>query len=94
MRQSLGDFPLLNRQTGEEEWATLFKPIAENNVDDFETRWRPEMQAKLATLETRDEVHAANLQDAHWKWREKQRARSNRFDWESFAVECAERLKD
>ena len=46
------------------------------------------MQAKLATLKTHDEVHAANLQDAHWKWREKQQARSNRFDWESFAVEC------
>lgn len=88
MRQSLGDFPLLNRHTGEEEWATLFKPIAESNVVDFETRWRPEMQAKLATLKTHDEVQAANLQDAHWKWREKQQARSSRFDWESFAVEC------
>ena len=46
------------------------------------------MQAKLATLETHDDVRAANLQDTHWKWREKQQARSNRFDWESFAVEC------
>lgn len=88
MRKLLGEFPLLNRHTGKEEWAVLYTPIADNNVDDFETRWRPEMITRLATLITHDEVEAANLQDTHWKWRKKQQARSNRFDWASFAVEC------
>ena len=88
MRRSLGDFPLLNRQTGQEELATLYSPIEDNNVDDFETRWRPMMDAAIATFTDLSEVEAANLQDAHWKWREKHQSRSNRFDWESFAVEC------
>lgn len=88
MRQSLGEFPLLNRQTGTEESATLYSPIAENNVEDFEKEWRPMMDAALAKLTKQSEVEAANLQDVHWKWREKHQARSNRFDWESFAVEC------
>lgn len=79
---------MLNRQTGKEEWATLYTPIASNNVDDFDNEWRPIMDAALAKLTTQSAIEAAQLQDAHWKWREKHKARSNRFDWESFAVEC------
>lgn len=79
---------MLNRQTGKEEWATLYVPIADNNVDDFDNEWRPIMDAALAKLTTQSAIEAAQLQDAHWKWREKHQARSNRFDWESFAVEC------
>jgi len=82
------EFPLLNRQTGKEELATLYTPIADNNVDDFESLWQPPMIARLATIKDHDELQAASLQDIYWKWREKQQARSNRFDWMSFAVEC------
>ena len=88
MRPSLGDFPLLNRHSGVEDMATLYSPIADSNVDDFENEWRPIMDAAIAKMTAQSEVEAANVQDAHWKWREKHRARSNRFEWESFAVEC------
>ncbi len=88
MRRSLGDWPLKNRHTDGEEWATLYDAIAQNNVDDFETRWKPAMEAKLATLKTQEEVRKANIQDVRWKWGDKYRDRSNRIDFESFAVEC------
>lgn len=79
---------MLNRRTSKEEWATLYTPIADNNVDDFDNEWRPIMDAALSKLTTQSAIEAAQLQDAHWKWRDKHQARSNRFDWESFAVEC------
>ena len=88
MKQSLGEFPLLNRHTNQEEWATLYRPMDERNVQDFEQRWRPLMEERLATVSSQTEVQAANLQDIHWRWREKHQSRANRFDWDSFAVEC------
>ena len=87
MRRSLGEFPLLNRQTGQEEWATLYSPIELTNVEDFERYWQPAMQAKIATFTTPKDIANANLQDACWDWRGKHQARANRFDWESFTVE-------
>ena len=80
MKRSLGQFPLLNRQTGEEEWATLFRPMDESNVNDFEQKWQPQMRARLQGMKTNAEVEAANIQDIYWRWREKQRARANRLD--------------
>lgn len=89
MRQALGKYPLLNRHTGEEEIAILYQPIAVSNVDDFEKRWHSVMHEKLRTLPSQDEVRKANIQDIHWKWREKQQTRSSQLIWDSFAVECA-----
>ena len=77
---------MFNRRTSKEEWATLYSPIADNNVDDFDNEWRPIMDAALSKLTTQSAIEAAQLQDAHWKWRDKHQARSNRFDWESHFI--------
>ena len=89
MKESLGDYPLLNRHTDIEETATLFSPIGDNNVDDFESQWHPAMADRLAELEAANEpTQDANLQDAHWEWKEKHQERTGRAEWESFSVEC------
>ena len=89
MKEVLGDYPLLNRHTNEYETATLFSPMGDNNVSDFENQWRPAMDARLAELKAANEsIHDANLQDAHWEWKEKHQDRAGSAAWESFSVEC------
>jgi len=89
MKAALEDYLLLNRHTGKYETATLYSPIGDNNVDDFESQWRPVMKARLAELKAENKsAQDANLQDAHWKWKEKHQDRAARTEWESFSVEC------
>ena len=88
MRRHLGDWPLTNRHTVCEELAGLYTPIAENNVADFENIWKPQMDAKRATLKTAQDIQDANIQDRHWKWRDKNDVFTKRLDYESFSVEC------
>ncbi len=59
-----------------------------SHADEFEQSWRPIMNDRLAQLSSPDEVAAAQLQDEHWRWREKQDSRKNSLSWESFIVEC------
>lgn len=43
----------------------------------------------LAELKAANEpIQNANLQDAHWKWKEKHQDRTARAEWESYSVEC------
>lgn len=88
MRDSLGTFPLKNLQTEKYENAELFSMIAKNNVDDFESKWKPLMEARKNSLKPDETLESANIQDSHWKWGRKAQAYSNRLDYESFAIEC------
>ena len=89
MRQLLGSYPLKNLHTGQYEKAELFSTIAENNIHDFEEKWKPLLQARLASLSSEETIKSVNAQDAHWKWREKTQDRNKRLDFDSFAVECS-----
>jgi len=88
VKQLLGIFPLRNLHTGEYEDAELYMPIDGQNVEDFETRWRPLLDERKANLAPHETTASANIQDAHWKWREKTATRNNRMDYASFSVEC------
>ncbi len=88
MKELLGIFPLRNCHTGEYEDAELYTPIDEQNVEDFETKWLPLLKKRLSTLAEHEDAISANVQDAHWKWRDKWKERDGRIDYDSFSVEC------
>lgn len=88
MKQLIGTYDLRDRTSRELEEAQVFCPIGPNNVEDFRTLWRPAFEERLARVKSRDEFAEANLQDMHWNWPGKTEERSDRLDWESFAIEC------
>jgi len=89
MKKLLGTFPLKNRHSGDYEEASLYSPISENNVSDFENTWKPAMQDRLNDLKPGETVASVNLQDHHWKWREKSEHFNKRLDHNTYSVECA-----
>jgi len=89
VKELLGVYPIKNCHTGEYEDAELYTPIDKQNVDDFETQWRPLLEERIANLSEHEDAASANVQDAHWKWREKTQDRNGRLDFDSFSVECA-----
>jgi hypothetical protein len=88
MSELIGVFPLKNCHTGEYEDAELYSPIAQKHIEDFENQWRPLMNERIANISKSESTASANVQDAHWKWREKTNDRNARIDFESFSVEC------
>lgn len=90
MRKLLGTFDLYNRQTEKFEQCHLYDAIADNNIDDIENHWRPAFKDRLSEIKENAEFVAANLQDSHWKWREKTKERETRLDYMSFAIEAEE----
>lgn len=90
MRNLVGTYDLLNRQTGTLEDANLYDAIDEKNLTDFEKQWRPAFVKRLSEISTIEEIGAVNLQDAHWMWREKIEPTADRTDYRSFAIECSD----
>lgn len=88
MKRIIGEYPIFDGETNAECIATLCSPICPEHIDDFENLWRPAMKERVAQATSISEVTAANLEDAHWHWREKQIDREHRLDWDSFVVEC------
>lgn len=88
MKQSIGEVELLNRSTGAFQAAVVYRNIDESNLLDFERRWRPLINERLAGLGTPADIQAANIQDWHWDWRAKAQARSGQLAYESFAIEA------
>lgn len=89
MKKLLGTFQLKNRHSGDYEEASLYSPINDDNVSDFENIWKPAMQDRLDDLKPGETVASVNLQDHHWKWREKSERFNKRFDYNTYSVECA-----
>ena len=92
MEGLVGTYPLLNRRTGKEIDATLWRPLSERHVQDFLQRWKPVLDARVAELGNQGSITAAkaaehNVQDAHWQWSQKLVQRRNGLAWTSFAVE-------
>lgn len=87
MREFLGKYPLKNRQTGKYTDADLFLEIAKNNIDDFDSKWKPQLQERKNNLKECETLESANIQDFHWDWSRKVDKVNKRLDYESFAVE-------
>jgi GNAT superfamily N-acetyltransferase len=93
MSELLGRYPLKDRLTDNDVEATLWQSIDDRHVQDFVQKWKPIFDARLAELKsqgrlTDQTVAEYNLQDAHWHWVEKARARAESLSWASFAVEA------
>jgi len=90
MRIYLGTYDLFNRQTKAAEAASVFQGIAEKNLDDFETAWKPAMADRVPTSASQADLIAANIQDRHWDWRQKAQVTGKLLQYESFAVEASD----
>jgi len=82
---------LLNRQTGQLEPAEIFAPMEQFDIDCFRDHWKPILDDKIEELKqagrlTRDEVMAANAEDARWRWSEKFQERARELQWASYSV--------
>jgi hypothetical protein len=87
-RHLVAEVDLLNRHTKAFDAAALFDQISEANLADFEHKWRPQIEARLAVLSSDAEIQAANIQDWHWNWREKAQRREGSLASDSFAIEA------
>ena len=88
MREFLGAFQLKNCHKGEYEDVELYTPIGEQNIKDYESKWLPLIEKRNANLSKDEDAESVNIEDAHWKWREKTFDRTDRMDFKSFCVEC------
>lgn len=88
MTELVGVYDLWNRHTNSFEEAQLYSPIAEPHLLDYEQRWMPLVHQKLAQIQGREALAAANLQDFHWRWSEKVQERTGDLGWQSFAIHC------
>lgn len=89
MKESLGRFDLLNRETGVYESAELFQNVGESDIGDVERLWRPLLEQRSAEFESWSAAAEGNAQDAHWDWLHLARAAAASMSLELFAVECA-----
>lgn len=85
---------LINRHSGLEEQAVVVSPIEQQDIDCYETQWRPILEAKVSALRAQGALTAQiladhNVEDAHWGWPQKFAARSGQLQWNSYAVRCA-----
>ncbi|MCR4347721.1 MAG: hypothetical protein NUV55_11050 [Sulfuricaulis sp.] len=89
MKALLGKYQLLNRQTGELEWAELFLGIDGSNLAAFEREWRPAfLSVHKASLSSAGSS-PARAEDARWDWSRIAQTRMNPLLYQMFAVECA-----
>jgi len=87
MKEAIETVDLLNRETQQFEPAILYRGIDKTNLDDFDRRWRPLIDVRIAQMTSPSEIAAANIQDWHWDWRDKAKKRTGQLASDSFAVE-------
>jgi hypothetical protein len=80
--------PLILRDTGGVVEAELRDQIEESNLRDWETKWRPIIEATLRRLITQDAPVMQWPQDAHWNWRNKMDGMRGLLSGASFCIEC------
>jgi hypothetical protein len=93
MSELLGIYPLKDRSAGKFVDATLWQPIDDRHLDDFDQKWKPIFDARTAQLESQGSItleiaEQHNIQDAHWEWPKLVKDRRGILDWDTFAVEA------
>jgi hypothetical protein len=89
MKELLGDAILLERQTGAEAPAQVFRTLDQKNFDDFKTLWRPMLQEARGRVASWDEAAQFDVQDSHWDWVEKAVEAERTMGRDTYALECA-----
>ena len=85
MSTILQRIPLILRDTGAEVEAELRDRIEESNLDDWQKKWKPIIDA------TTQHQHAAQKElpaGWHWNWRKKMEAVRGLLSESSFCIEC------
>jgi len=89
MKELLGRPLLFDRTTNTFETAELFQNLDDKTFEDFETLWRPALQARTAQFASWGEAADANSQDSHWDWVKVAKEAERLMQYETFCVECA-----
>ncbi|MHB8345885.1 MAG: GNAT family N-acetyltransferase [Acidiferrobacterales bacterium] len=89
MKEWLGDAILLERRTGADAPAQVFKTLDQKNFDDFETLWRPMLEETRRRVASSDEAAQFDAQDSHWEWVEKAVEAERIMGRDTYAIECA-----
>lgn len=60
--------------------AILYEGISNNNLEDFEKKWRPLLE--------KAKKDGKIVEDSHWKWTAKSKAYDNSLEYRLYAIEC------
>ena len=88
MSSVIAHIPLILRDTGNVVEAELRDRIEDSNLRDWETKWRPVIDATKQRLEAQRAPHAEWPQDVHWDWRKKMAYMRGLLSGASFCIEC------
>ncbi|HVR57013.1 MAG TPA: GNAT family N-acetyltransferase [Pseudolabrys sp.] len=80
--------PLIVRATGDEIDAEIRHPIEESNLHDWETKWKPIVEATEKRLRAQGIPRAQWPQDLHWDWRKKMTDMRGLLSGATFTIEC------
>lgn len=89
MKQLLGAALLVDRSTGTDAPAEVFRTLDQKNFDDFERLWRPMLKEARSRVASWNEAARVDAQDSHWEWVEKALEAQRIMGRDTFAVECA-----
>lgn len=79
---------LLNAVTGEAEQGDLLDAITEQQIDDWEGEWLPELFKAIQRLKRAGVERVRWPQSRHWNWREKTKRISGLLGAPAFCVVC------
>jgi hypothetical protein len=89
MKELIGERILLERGTGAEVTAQIFRSLDQKNFEDFLNRWRPMLKARRAECASWEAAAQINAQDSHWEWVEKAIEAERVMGRDTYAVEAA-----
>lgn len=89
---------LFNRQTGQFEPAEIVSPVEGVDTLCFANNWLPAFAQKEAELRAAGKFDAegvanSNLEDFHWKWKQKIAARRQELRWACHALRCGGKVQ-
>jgi len=89
MKELIGERVLIERASGTELPAQIFRTLDQKNFEDFRNRWHPLLKARRAEVSSWESAADLNAQDSHWEWVEKALEAERMMGRDTFAVECA-----
>jgi GNAT superfamily N-acetyltransferase len=89
MKEKVGDALLLERATGADAPAEVFRTLDKKNFDDFENLWRPMLKEARKRARSAEEAAQFDAQDSHWEWVEKAVEAERVIGRDTYAVEAA-----
>jgi hypothetical protein len=88
MSDVIARVPLILRDTGAEVEAELRDKIEESNLRDWDTKWKPMIDATQKRLKAQSIPRDKWPEDSHWSWRDKMASMRGLLSGATFCIEC------